>query len=128
VGTSTDQATGLINCGQGSGASSDSDAVTFGCPLFGTPGCDTSGNPPSSDFCAPMIDYDATKHPNGVCDPELRDTTDPTYTDCVETISGTRRSKIPLGIANRIITNGVCSPNNWVAYATTPKTFPITAD
>jgi hypothetical protein len=128
VGTSTDQATGLINCGQGSGANSDSNAVTFGCPLYGTPTCDTSGNPPSSDFCAPMIAYDPTKHPNGTCDPELRETTDPTYTDCVETISGTRRSKIPLGIANRIITNGVCSPNNWVAYANNPKTFPIADD
>jgi Putative Flp pilus-assembly TadE/G-like len=124
VGTSTDQATGLIDCGQGSGASVDSNAVTYGCPLVNTSACK------NYDFCAPMIDYDATKHPNGVCDPELRATADPTYTDCVATISGTRRTQIPLGIANRIINQqtGVCSPNNWVAYANNPKTYPLADD
>jgi Putative Flp pilus-assembly TadE/G-like len=127
VGTSTDQATGLINCGQGSGANADSDAVTNGCPLANSAACPSTSQ--DYDFCAPFIDYDATKHPLGTCDPELRETADPTYSDCVETISGTRRAKIPLGIANRIINSqGVCSPNNWVAYANNPKTYPITAD
>lgn len=128
VGTSTDQATGLINCGQGPGANADSDAVTFGCPWYTSSACSTSGNPPDSDFCAPLIAYDASKHPNGKCDPELRETANPTYADCVETISGTRRSKIPLGVANRIISNGVCSPNNWIAYATNPSTYPLVND
>jgi hypothetical protein len=122
VGTSTDQATGLIDCGQGSGASADADAITFGCPLYTDPACK------NFDFCAPLIAYDATKHPIGVCDPELRQTVNPVYSDCVKTISGTRRSKIPGAVAGRIIQNGVCSPNNWTAYATNPSTFPIKDD
>jgi hypothetical protein len=124
VGTSTDQATGLIDCGQGNGANSDADAITFGCPLYTDPvACN------NFDFCAPLIAYDATKHPIGVCDPELRQTANPVYSDCVHTISGTRRSKIPGAVAGRIIDqNGVCSPNNWTAYATNPSTFPIKDD
>ncbi|MGZ4315020.1 MAG: TadE/TadG family type IV pilus assembly protein [Gaiellaceae bacterium] len=122
VGTSTDQATGLIDCGQGNGANADSNAVTFGCPWYTSSACN------NYDFCAPLIDYDASKHPLGTCDPELRATADPTYSDCVHTISGTRRSKIPLGIANRIITNGVCSPNHWIAYATNPAVYPLKDD
>ena len=37
VGTSTDQATGLIDCGQGNGANADADAITYGCPLYTDP-------------------------------------------------------------------------------------------
>jgi len=60
-----------------------------------------------------------------VCDPELRATANPVYSDCVHAISGTRRSKIPGAIAARVILNGVCSPNNWTAYATNPAANPI---
>jgi hypothetical protein len=124
VGTSTDQATGLIDCGQGNGANSDFDAIVNGCPLYTDPVACQNFN-----FCAPLIAYDASKHPNGVCDPELRQTANPVYSDCVHTISGTRRSKIPGAIAARVIDqNGVCSPNNWTAYATNPSTFPIKDD
>jgi hypothetical protein len=120
VGTSTDQATGLIDCGQGNGANSDFDAIVNGCPLYTDPACQ------NYDFCAPLIAYDAAKHPVGVCDPELRETANPVYSDCVHTISGTRRSKIPGAIAARVIDqNGVCSPNNWTAYATNPVLNPI---
>ena len=42
VGTSTDQATGLIDCGQGNGANSDADAITFGCPLYTDPATATT--------------------------------------------------------------------------------------
>ena len=122
VGTSTDQATGLIDCGQGNGASADSDAIVFGCPWYTSTACK------NYDFCAPLIDYDASKHPIGKCDPELRETADPTYADCVNTISGTRRAQIPQGIATRIINNGVCSPNNWTAYATNPAVYPLASD
>lgn len=121
VGTSTDQATGLIDCGQNNGASFDQDAIVNGCPLFGTPECLST----SSDFCAPLKIYDPALHPNGKCDPELRQTSDPAYTDCVETVSGTRRSKIPEGIADRVIVNGQCSTNNWPAYANDPTNKPI---
>jgi hypothetical protein len=123
VGTSTDQATGLIDCGQGNGANADANAITNGCPIYTDPACK------NYDFCAPLIAYDASKHPNGVCDPELRQTANPVYSDCVNTISGTRRTKIPGAIASRIIdASGVCSPNNWTAYATNPSTYPIKDD
>src|SRR5262249_4463572 len=49
VGTSTDKATGLIDCGQGPGANADADAITFGCPLYTDPACK------NFDFCAPLI-------------------------------------------------------------------------
>jgi Flp pilus assembly protein TadG len=119
VGTSTDKATGLIDCGQGSGANADADAITNGCPLVNSADCK------NSDFCAPLKAYDATKHPLGTCNPLLRQTADPAYADCVDTISGTRRSKIPGAVAGRIVQSGTCAPNNWTAYATDPKKNPI---
>ena len=63
---SEQQETGLVDCGQGNGASADADAITNGCPLFGQPKCGTP------DFCAPMKIYDPSLHSNGICDPELR--------------------------------------------------------
>jgi hypothetical protein len=119
VGTSTDKATGLIDCGQGNGANADADAITNGCPLVNTAACS------NFDFCAPLKAYDATKHPLGKCDPLLRQTADPAYADCVNTISGTRRSKIPEAIANRVINEGGCDANNWTAYAKDPVKNPI---
>jgi hypothetical protein len=121
VGTATDKATGLINCGQGTGANQDVDAIVYGCPLVNTAGCN------DLDLCAPLKVYDATLHPNGKCDPMLRETADPAYTDCVKTTSGTRRAAIPGAIASRVIQTGTCSPNNWPAYATNPVANPIPA-
>jgi Putative Flp pilus-assembly TadE/G-like len=121
VGTSTDKATGLINCGQGSGASFDASAIIYGCPLVNTAACK------DTDFCAPLKAYDATLHPLGKCDPLLRQTTDPAYTDCVETTSGTRKTPIPGAIADRILQSGTCPANNWPAYALDPKGHPIPA-
>jgi Putative Flp pilus-assembly TadE/G-like len=120
VGTSTDKATGLINCGQGSGANADVDAITNGCPLVNTPAC----NKPDYDFCAPLKVYDPALH-TSKCNPLLRETSDPAYADCVATTQGTRRSKIPGAIAARIVVNGTCSANNWTAYnAGTIKKIP----
>lgn len=87
VGTSTNKATGLIDCGQGNGASADADAIINGCP-----------NP---------LEVNTR---NGVCDPEPPSANEPF--DCVGTISGTRRNQIPGAIATRIN----CSDNNWPAY------------
>jgi hypothetical protein len=126
VGTSTDKATGLIDCGQGNGANADADAITNGCPLVNTAACN------SPDYCAPLKVYDSTLHPLGTCNPLLRQTVDPAYTDCVATISGTRRTKISGAVAQRIIDNSTpapnasgCYANNWTAYAMNPKLNPI---
>jgi hypothetical protein len=121
VGTSTDKATGLMNCGQGTGASSDITAIVYGCPLVGTADCK------DVELCAPLKIYDATLHPVGKCDPMLRDTADPAYTDCIKTTSGTRRAAIPGAIASRVIQTGTCSTNNWPAYANDPVNKPIPA-
>jgi hypothetical protein len=120
VGTATDKATGLINCGQGSGASFDQDAIVYGCPLFGTAAC----KPVDSDLCAPLKIYDASLH-TSKCDPMLRDTPDPAYSDCVEATSGTRKVASPGAIASRVIQGGVCSKNNWPDYVDPAKKTPI---
>jgi hypothetical protein len=114
VGSSTDKATGLIDCGQGNGASFDVNAIVYGCPLVNTADCK------NAELCAPLKVYDATLHSVGKCDPMLRDTADPAYTDCVKTTSGTRRAPIPTAIADRVIQSGTCSTNNWPAYANNP--------
>jgi Flp pilus assembly protein TadG len=116
-GNQNDPATGLIDCGQGSGASADANAITNGCPLYGTPAC---GN---TNFCSPMKIYDSSLHPNGICNPELRQTANPAYTDCVSATPGTRRSKIPGAIGGLIVKNGVCSPNHWPEYSGNPNSY-----
>jgi len=117
-GVQTDHATGLVDCGQGNGASADANAITFGCPLYGTADCN------KVDFCAPLKIYDPALHANGVCDPELRETANPAFADCVQATSGQRRNKIPGTIANLIVSNNnVCSPNHWPEYSANPTTF-----
>jgi hypothetical protein len=116
-GNSADPATGLIDCGQGSGASADANAIANGCPLYGTPGC---GNP---NFCAPMKIYDSSLHPSGICNPELRQTANKAFTDCVSATPGSRRSKIPGAIADLIVKGAVCSPNHWPEYSGNPTTY-----
>jgi Flp pilus assembly protein TadG len=118
-GVTGDKTTGLVNCGQGTGANADADAITNGCPLYGQPQCASN----SIDFCAPMKIYNAALHSNGICDPELRETTNPAYTDCVQATSGNRRNKIPGAIAAIIVKNNVCSPNHWPEYSGNPTTF-----
>jgi hypothetical protein len=110
-GVTTDQATGLVNCGQGTGANADADAITFGCPLYGQPQCN------DTNFCAPMQIYNSALHPSGICNPELRQTANPAYTDCVQATPGTRRNKIPGALGGLIVNkNNVCSPNHWPEY------------
>jgi hypothetical protein len=117
-GVTTDQETGLIDCGQGNGASSDSDAIANGCPLFGTPAC------MNTIFCAPLTIYNSALHPNGICDPELRATSNPEFSDCVKATQGQRRQKIPGAIGNLIVNaQNVCSPNHWPEYSTNPTTY-----
>jgi Flp pilus assembly protein TadG len=116
-GVSTDPSTGLVNCGQGGGASADANAITFGCPLYGQPSCN------DTNFCAPMKIYNAALHPNGICNPELRQTANPAYTDCVQATPGTRRSKIPGAIGGLIVKQNVCSPNHWPEYSGNPTTY-----
>lgn len=118
-GVTTDQETGLIDCGQGNGANADSLAITNGCPLYGQPQC------ASVDFCAPMQIYNSALHSNGICDPELRALTPPsTYTDCVQATQGQRRQKIPGAIGNLIVNSkNVCSPNHWPEYSGNPTTY-----
>ena len=116
-GVTSDKTTGLINCGQGTGANADANAITNGCPLYGQPQCG------DTDFCAPMQIYNSALHQNGICDPELRETANPAYTDCVKATSGQRRNKIPGAVASLIVKGGVCSPNHWPEYSGNPTTF-----
>ena len=116
-GVTGNKETGLVDCGQGNGASADANAITNGCPLLGQPQCN------STDFCAPLTIYNAALHPNGVCDPELRQTSNPAFADCVQATSGQRRSKIPGTIADLIVKNRVCSPDHWPEYSGNPSTF-----
>jgi hypothetical protein len=120
-GVSTDQSTGLVNCGQGGGANADADAITFGCPLYGQPACN------DTNFCAPMKIYNSALHPNGICNPELRQTANPAYTDCVQATPGTRRNKIPGAIGGLIVKQNVCSPNHWPEYSGNPTTYSFPA-
>ena len=116
-GVTSDKATGLVDCGQGNGASADANAITNGCPLYGTPQCK------ATDFCAPLKIYDSALHPNGICNPELRATSNPAFADCVDATPGNRRNKIPGAIADIIVKNNVCSPNHWPEYSGNPTTF-----
>jgi hypothetical protein len=116
-GVTSDKATGLVDCGQGNGASADADAITNGCPLYGTPQCN------ATDFCAPLKIYDSALHPAGICNPELRATSNPAFADCVDATPGQRRNKIPGSIAKLIVKNNVCSPDHWPEYSGNPTTF-----
>jgi hypothetical protein len=120
-GVTTDKETGLIDCGQGNGASADANAITNGCPLFGTTGPNGCAVP---DFCAPLTIYNSALHPNGVCDPELRETSNNAFSDCVQATQGQRRQKIPGTIGSLIVNNNnVCSPNHWPEFSANPTTF-----
>jgi putative Flp pilus-assembly TadE/G-like protein len=101
--TSTDQQTGLIDCGQGSGAQADSDAITNGCPIVGSADCNVP------DLCAPLkINQRA-----GICDPPNRQINPDNAADCVTTTQGLRRNKIPGAIASIVVKNGICAENQW---------------
>jgi putative Flp pilus-assembly TadE/G-like protein len=114
---STNHQTGLIDCGQGSGASNDAAVVYYGCgpgnplvpgmnPLF------VYSRPPGSD-CSPAVDGNTTGWPNG------------NNQDCVVTTPGSRRVVIPCTLVDRIVSNpfgtnctgggasGTCPANNW---------------
>jgi hypothetical protein len=93
------------------------DAIANGCPLTGTPLCK------NTDFCAPLTIYNSALHTNGICDPELRQTSNPTFADCVQATSGQRKGPIPKGIGNLIVKNNVCSPDHWPEYSANPTTF-----
>ena len=114
---STNHQTGLIDCGQGAGASNDAAVVYYGCgpgnplvpgmnPLF------VYSRPPGSD-CSPAVDGNTTGWPNG------------NNQDCVATTPGSRRVVIPCTLVDRIVSNpfgtnctgggasGTCPANNW---------------
>lgn len=84
--------TGVIDCGQGNGASADINAIEFGCP-----------------------DPFQINLRNGVCQPELATLSPPQADDCVHTTQG-NRNNIITGFTDRIVSNGVCSTNSWWAY------------
>jgi hypothetical protein len=126
----TDHATGLVNCGQGNGASFDLAALMGGCPTVGTAACN------SALFCAPLAINERPVTDTTPCNPEGNDlsgtivarpntntlTSGPVPVDCTGTGPG---NKVPIvaGVACRIITAGCtkngnpngtqCSSNNW---------------
>jgi hypothetical protein len=113
---STNHQTGLVDCGQGSGASNDAAVVYYGCgpgnplvpgmnPLF------VYSRPPGSD-CSPAMDGNTTGWPNG------------NNQDCVQTTPGQRRIAIICPLVLRMtgqpVTGsctggaaGTCPANNW---------------
>jgi hypothetical protein len=124
VSVQTDKTTGLLNCGQGTGANAVSDAIQFGCPLVNTAQCQ------DTNYCAPFKIYDPTLHPLGVCNPLSRVAGSP-FADCVATNSenGTKRLQVVSAIANRIVAaNGDCQANYWHDYAADPTGHPIQGD
>jgi hypothetical protein len=120
---STNHQTGLIDCGQGSGAQNDAAVVYYGCgpgnplvpgmnPLF------VYSRPAGSD-CSPAIDGNTTGWPNG------------NNQDCVETTPGQRRVAIVCALVDRIVNNpygtqctgsatGTCPDNNWTTQNIQP--------
>jgi hypothetical protein len=115
---STNHQTGLVDCGQGSGASNDAQVVYYGCgpgnPLV--PGMNPLfiySRPPGSD-CSPATDGNTTGWPNG------------NNQDCVQTTPGQRRNAIICALVDKIVNNpygtnctggatGTCPANNWSA-------------
>jgi Flp pilus assembly protein TadG len=128
---STNHQTGLIDCGQGSGANLDGYVIYGGCgPTnpFSPPGCTGRqqacplpqlnplfvygrGNPTN---CSPAVDQDYVDWPSG------------NHQDCVETTPGTRRQGIVCALVlymtqqsydpnSNCNSNGAgqCPPNNW---------------
>jgi hypothetical protein len=114
---STNHQTGLIDCGQGAGASDDAKVVYYGCgpgnplvtglnPLFVYSRAPGSG-------CSPATDGNTTAWPNG------------NNQDCVGTTPGSRRVAIICALVDRIVNNpygtgctgggagGTCPANNW---------------
>jgi hypothetical protein len=98
-------ATGLVDCGQGNGASGDKSAIYNGCPPVGSPLCN------NTPYCAPLI-----KSPDGTCNNSQRATTPGIAVDCVNINNG-NIAVIPSCLAARIITGGTgggnpCNPPN----------------
>jgi hypothetical protein len=127
----TDHATGLINCGQGNGASADLAALMSSCPTVGD-----AANCNTPLLCAPLAINERPVSDPAPCNPEGNDlsgtvvarpntntlTAAPVPVDCTATGPG-NKTPIVAGIACRIITAGctkngqpngtVCSSNNW---------------
>jgi Putative Flp pilus-assembly TadE/G-like len=98
--------TGLVDCGQGNGASADAQAIYGGCG---------PNNPLISGL--PVL----TVNTRNSCNPA------PSASpwDCVQTTNGNRRNKIPCAIVLRIVQapfaancngGGTCPANNWNTY------------
>jgi hypothetical protein len=126
----TDHATGLIDCGQGSGTSAAFASLVGGCPTVGTAGC----SEPLA--CAPLAINERPVTDTTPCNPEGSDlsgtivarpntntlTAAAVPVDCIGTVGG-QKNPIVAGVACRIITDGctkngqpngsVCSSDNW---------------
>jgi hypothetical protein len=124
VSVQTDKATGLLNCGAGTGAAAAIQAIKFGCPFY----TDTT-NCKDINYCAPYKIYPVTPHVNGLCDPLSRQEGS-TYADCVATnsVSG-NKAVIVNAVADRVVaSNGDCSANHWQDYVNDPTGHPIQGD
>jgi len=107
---STNHQTGLIDCGQGNGASADSDAVYYGCgpgnPQFNPPLNPLFLNTRNTCGTPPGPPWPSTNHQ-----------------DCVQTTPGQRRNAIICPLVLRIArapypgncnqNSGTCPANNW---------------
>ena len=128
--TGTDHATGLIDCGQGSGTPNSLAALMGGCPTVGTAACNEALS------CGPLAINERPVSDTTPCAPEGNDlsgtivtrpnintlTGAPVPVDCTGTVGG-QKTPIVAGVACRIITAGcnangqpngnVCASNNW---------------
>ena len=97
----TGQQNGLVDCGQGGGASQDYLAIRYGCgpsnPNF---------NPPLNPLYVNTRNGDCTNPPW----PNIN------HQDCVQTTPGVRRTQIPQALVDHITANGcAAAPNGWTA-------------
>jgi hypothetical protein len=89
--------TGLIDCGQGNGASADYDVIVDGC------------GPSNPNFNPPLNPLFINTR-SGDCSQPWPDTN---HQDCVQTTPGTRRTQIPGAIVDRITNMGAACPTNF---------------
>jgi hypothetical protein len=92
-------ATGLIDCGQGNGASGDKSAIYNGCPTVGSPQCN------NTPYCAPLI-----ASTDGSCNNSGRATSPGMAVDCVNINNG-NVAVIPKCLAARVIIGGTGGNN-----------------
>jgi hypothetical protein len=102
---------GMVDCGEGNGASSARAVILYGCPLYGQPTSAPNGGCTSTNYCGGWMPVPAGT-PSGVCNYANR--TAATSVDCVNT--NNNGATMPACIQALIVSaggnNGVVNYNN----------------